>query len=87
MSDPYPTPTRLALLRDVAAGEVCCYRNGESYLGTGDRRVTARMAELRAAGWVELAVLTHTRADDVTYQQWRLTDAGRAMLDGARCAP
>lgn len=50
----YPTKSRVALLIDVGAGLV--YRNGLHDYRTAlprPQRVTARIAELRQAGWVE----------------------------------
>lgn len=76
MSDLYPTPTRLALLRDVQAERIT-RRLGGSYDANG-YSVSARMIELRQAGWVQLVDLT----GDFQYV-WKLTDAGRAVLDGA----
>lgn len=85
MSDLFPTKTRLALMRAVAAGHVlqlpdeergdlATFDTTDAEIGAPARRVNARAAELERAGWVRLM------ADDVTY---RLTDAGRAVLDGA----
>jgi hypothetical protein len=76
MSDLYPTPTRLALLREVAAERIT-RSLGSSYDRHGFS-VTARMIEMRQAGWVVLVDLS----GDFQYV-WKLTDAGRAVLDGA----
>ncbi len=80
----YPTPTRLRLLAEVEAGEVWQKPDGHSeltdrhYFGVSDPVciVTARIAELERAGWVELVELAHGS------RQWLLTDAGRAVLAG-----
>jgi hypothetical protein len=84
MSDLYPTPTRLALLRAVVAGEIWQNSNGESVetdsdvLGVSDpvRRVTAAVHEQQRAGWIELVELKYGA------KQWQLTDEGRAVLAG-----
>lgn len=81
MSELHPTPTRLALLRDVAHWHVY-RRRGVDYDSATDRTVTARMAELERAGWVELG-----GERELDRLLWRLTPAGRAVLDthgGAR---
>lgn len=72
MIELYLTPSRLALLRDVDAGHVWSTA-GVAYNGASGRtkRVNAAVQEMRQAGWVE-----------ALYGQWKLTDAGRAVLDG-----
>jgi hypothetical protein len=87
MSAPYPTKTRIALLRAVADGEVWRYRNEQDYLSEPHRKVTARMAELTAADWVELVEPRSKIARELRYRQWRLTDAGRAVLARAQVSP
>jgi hypothetical protein len=90
MSDLYPTKTRLALLRDVAGEHITrnYFADGERDTdGDGDK-VTARIAEAEKAGWVHLddKVWTTINVFDGgwwTLRYWRLTDAGRALLDGA----
>lgn len=80
----YPTPTRLALLADVDAGEVWQRSDGQSELTDRDQFgvsdpvciVTSRIAELERAGWVHLVELAYGS------RQWQLTDAGRAVLAG-----
>jgi hypothetical protein len=74
MAGLFPTPTRLALLRDVDAGRVQMYTDRHTYLDAWGV-LDARISEARAAGWVELdePTLAHRRP-------WRLTDAGRAVL-------
>jgi len=78
VADLYPTPTRVALLRNVDAGHVVDgitdETRGDTWLTTSVTKVTARVAELAAAGWVELPDRDHV---------WRLTPAGRAVLDAA----
>lgn len=81
MSDLFPTPTRLALLRDIDAGHVLVDTTVEKFTvvlfpdaptSWQDRQtVTARVIELEVAGWAELA----------PWHGWQLTDAGRAVLD------
>ncbi len=82
MHDLYPTKTRLALLRHVAAGIVYKHtHDGSSTTNAGFTRVTARIAEAEQAGWVELEEADHL--DTYPLRVWRLTDAGRAILDQA----
>lgn len=80
MSDSlYATKTRVALLRDVLAGDVV---EGPDEHGTiwtwlidppyAPRKVSSRIRELRAAGWVEQVGI-----------EWYLTAAGIAVLDAA----
>lgn len=74
----FPTRTRLRLLRAIADGDVwrgVDGRDGDDFGGN----VTSRTAELSAHGWVVLGDVY----DDRGRRQWRLTDAGRAVLDGA----
>lgn len=72
MTDLYLTPTRRALLRDVADGWI---RRGriadiaQDFDARDDTRVTAQIRRLERAGLVTL--------HDTT---WRLTDTGRAAL-------
>lgn len=69
------TKTRLDLLRLVEAGRVQLYGDSHTYLD-GHGLLDARVAEVRAARWVELAERT------VAYRRpWQLTDAGRAALE------
>lgn len=72
--DLYPTPTRLDLLDQVDAGRVYHAELGGDFVGDGANllRVTVRLAELEAAGWVERPALS---------AYWRLTDAGRVIRD------
>lgn len=89
----FPTKTRLALLRDVADSATRVY-DEHSWSGkpvvawlewrTEARnvrrsRVTARVRELRNAGWIR------TRPGDVGLHQqdYELTDEGRKVLDEA----
>lgn len=88
MSELYPTKTRLALLREVAAHNVCdgSLHSDDRHEGHAllvpemhdepIRRVTAAIAEMQAAGWVELV--------DEDPAIWRLTAAGRAVLEADR---
>lgn len=84
MTDLYPTKTRLQLLRDIAADNVVDGLTDETDghiwlldIVTFDppRKVTARVLELEHAGWVEQG------PDGAT---WRLTAAGRAVLEAPR---
>jgi DNA-binding transcriptional regulator PaaX len=70
--DLYPTPSRLALLRDVDAGHVWS-TNGAAFNGASGRtrRVNTAVQEMRQAGWIE-----------AQYGNWRLTDRGHAVLAG-----
>lgn len=87
MSDLHPTPTRLALLRDVAGGSVRREYNTEpqtehDYNTWAGRRVCARVAEAKAAGWVELdGTKFSTGVHGFLVSYWRLTEAGRSVLD------
>ncbi len=73
VSDLYPTKTRVALLEHVETGRVFRDVIGDDYI-SADRKVNARIVEVERAGWVQL---------DKT-DTWRLTDAGRAVLDQHR---
>lgn len=84
-ADLYPTKTRLQLLADVAAGEIWQSSNHESW----DRQIfklTARVTEAERAGWIELgegvAGKVGTPFAGASARRWRLTDAGRVILDG-----
>lgn len=84
MSDLYPTPTRLALLRDVANGQVMTdiTRNEDVILLFPNaptewqtrQGVTSRVRELERVGWVE-------EDYDDGHWEWQVTAAGRAVLD------
>jgi hypothetical protein len=84
----YPTPTRLALLRDVADPETSVlehwsWRTDKRYTEIrypdGDRRqANARIEELRAAGWVRLGSPSHPSM--YASRPWELTDAGRKLF-------
>jgi hypothetical protein len=67
--DLHPTKTRLALLRQVADGEVYQDVLGITY-HSGGVQVTARIREMEQAGWVEL---------DGRY--WGPTSLGQRVLD------
>lgn len=81
-ADLYPTPTRLALLQDVADGLIVCELRSETIwrderlagiydpLTATRARVTAKARELEDAEWIELG-------GQYTY---RLTQAGRDLL-------
>jgi hypothetical protein len=77
----YPTPTRLDLLHEVLAGNVVEGitedTDGATWLLDGEggrRKVTARVEELRGAGWVEQAEAF-----------WHLTSEGyRVLAEGSR---
>jgi hypothetical protein len=74
-----PTKTRLALLREVANGSVFRDAIGDDYI-SGDRKITARIGELLAGGWVELDDRTSpARGNGLRY--WVLTDVGSAVLN------
>lgn len=70
----HPTPTRVALLREVAAGHILQPRPGGHSRDMAGKRVTAAIADLAAAGWVE-------RAPGCAV--WDVTAAGRAVLEQA----
>jgi hypothetical protein len=80
MADLHPTPTRLKLLRAVRAGDVLEGINDEhTYLlqhPDPALKVCARIKEADAAGWVELP-------EDGAPLYWRLTEAGRKVLEEA----
>lgn len=76
---PYPTPTRLQLLEDIAAGKVEHYpfiRPETSNQVTGNL-CTARVKEFVDAGLADYG----DQADDTNHSTVRLTDAGRTYLD------
>lgn len=79
MTELFPTPTRLALLAEVFAGEVWQQSNGHSIIeqGTRTRKVTAEIAAMERAGWITLVALRFGA------KRWDLTDAGRAVLAAA----
>jgi len=85
MAELYPTKTRLALLQAVADGQVyqgTWYQDEDFWAdGVRDRNVTARMADLRRAGWVELG----GRDPGKQWRRlWRLTAAGAAVLAASK---
>lgn len=71
----FPTPTRLALLADVAAGRVIDDENFNPMLhhDEGTSRVADAIWQMERSGWVE-----QERADLV----WALTIVGRDVLEG-----
>lgn len=71
----HPTPTRLALLADVAAGRVIDDEDFAPHLhhDEGTSRVADAIWELERAGWVE-----QVRVDHV----WSLTIVGTDVLEG-----
>lgn len=74
--DLYPTPSRVELLADIDAGRVQTHNDNTIWQhehplqGTYRWKVTAKVRELAAAGWVY-----ETKA-----REWHLTEAGRAVL-------
>lgn len=76
--DLYPTPTRLALLADIAAGKVADDADGAPHLDLGEDGI-ARVAEavwtLYRAGWCHQAPGS---------DRWELTQRGTAVLQGRR---
>jgi hypothetical protein len=86
----YPTKARLVLLRAVDRTQMSWYppvnpaRRGESFWHFPDGsqwRVDARMAELEAAGWVELGA--KGGHGELAPRYWRLAEAGRKVLEEA----
>jgi hypothetical protein len=77
MAEPqlYPTPTRLALLADVAAGRVIDDADFTPMLehDEGTSRVADAIWQMERAGWVE-----QVRVDHV----WSLTIVGTDVLEG-----
>lgn len=76
MAEPlYPTPARLLLLEDVAAGRIIDDEDAVPMLhhDEGTSRVAEAIWLMMRAGWVELE-----RADNV----WSLTIVGRDVLEG-----
>lgn len=72
----YPTPTRLALLADIAAGRVKDDDTFAPHLDLGDdgqARVADAVWQMERAGWVEQVRMDHV---------WQLTPAGRDVLQG-----
>lgn len=72
----HPTPTRLALLADIAAGKVMDDADFAPHLDLGDEG-TARVAdavwEMEGAGWVQQVRMDHV---------WQLTLLGQDVLQG-----
>jgi hypothetical protein len=89
MGELYPTKNRLALLRAVRDRDVYWWPPESTDDGEPDSmweppnegglKVSVRIEEMRAAGWVEVEPEPQR---GYTYR-WRLTDAGRAVLDKA----
>lgn len=78
MADLYPTPTRLALLRQIDAREVWSSLRDDvirTQFGQG-RVVTAAVNEMWRAGWVEPVV-------GPIGTLWTVTDTGRDVLTPA----
>lgn len=75
----YTTPSRLALLREVQAGEVWQQSTGESVIedAVRDIRVTSQVAAMERAGWISLTAMRFGA------KRWDLTDSGRSVLDAA----
>lgn len=76
MADLFATPTRLALLADIAAGKVGSDDEHTVWLdlGDGDRaKVSSAVWEMERTGWVEQ--LDGERI-------WRLTERGQDVLQG-----
>jgi hypothetical protein len=79
------TATRAELLLATSLGEVWRLTNGHSIHADtdplaqfSDAQVSQQMADMEAAGWVDVLVSEPQGA-----QQWRLTDAGRSALAAA----
>lgn len=77
MSTLHPTKTRMTLLHDVNQVLVYWHPDGTSWTAANGGQVTARIAELEAAGWVHLP--GDLGVYDVRY--WQMTDAGKAVHD------
>jgi len=81
-TDLYPTPARLALLRDVESGRVYDSADAVPMLDLGDEphaRVADAIWAMGRAGWVELdppAGFSRGKR-----WPWRLTDVGRTVLE------
>lgn len=79
-TDLHPTPTRIALLRDVQAGRVRDDTDFAPHLHYDEdgAEKTTRVADaiwaMERAGWVHQVTLDHV---------WRLTPAGRTVLEEA----
>lgn len=73
----HPTPTRLALLADIAAGRVIDNADFAPHLHFDGNEPPARVAaavwEMRSAGWCE---------QTTTDRKWSLTAAGTDVLQG-----
>lgn len=85
MAELKATKTRLALLQAVAGGWVYqgTWYEVEDFWNDGLRhgKVTARVAELHRAGWIELG----GRDPGMQWRRlWRLTDAGTAVLAASK---
>lgn len=75
---PYPTPTRLKLMREIAAGELRHYHflRPATRNNVTDGLKTVACKELADAGLVDLGEADFFQTSPVT-----LTDAGREYLD------
>lgn len=93
MSDLYPTPSRVALLQSIDDGAVSekypmgpkpAWSELDNGPGGSPRyvKVTAKVAEMKRAGWVELGSRSHPSM--YAPRPWLLTDLGRSILDGAK---
>lgn len=90
-TDLHPTPTRLALLRDIADPDVQVYRcrrfssdKLESAVKRPyelERKVTAQTDEMERAGWIRLGHADHPSM--YAPRAWELTDLGRQVLAAA----
>ncbi|TCB97551.1 hypothetical protein E0H26_11570 [Micromonospora zingiberis] len=83
----HPTKTRIALLDEVRASHIRREYRTESpdrdFDIQAEVRVNARIAAAEQAGWVELEEKTYsTGTQGLLVRYWRLTDAGRKVLDG-----
>jgi hypothetical protein len=78
VSDLYPTPTRIQLLRDLETECVVENEDGTWLLSQTNAfppvKVSAEIRKFHSAGWVELLP---------NVERWVLTDAGREILRGA----
>lgn len=75
MAELFPTPTRRALLADIAAGRVIDDEDFAPHLhhDEGVSRVATAVWEMKAAGWCEQVT---------TDRKWSLTQLGVDVLEG-----
>jgi hypothetical protein len=87
--DLYPTPTRLALLRAIDAGDVAYRLDTSAHWHSMIRngvKVDTRCEEMRAAGWIVLDDPEPAEPDRYpAARRWRPTAAGESEIPACVC--